>query len=506
MANPTTRPPAFERLLLAVAPGWALSRVRSRNLALRHYEAATIGRRTANWTRNSGDANSAAGPALAPLRYLARDLVRNNPWARNAKRVITRNTVGWGIVAKPLGLSDPTRLLAAWKTWAASTQCDVAGKLTLYGIQKLAAGTIVESGEVLVRRWPRRAADRLAIPMQLQVLEPDFIDTTKEATTSESGGPIVKGIEFDASGRPGAYWLFDTHPGSTLSFSLRSSRVSARDIAHVFDVERPGQVRGPSWLGSVIVSLRDFDEFEDATLMAKRIAACFAGFIVEPDGDAPSRPAVGEADPARPGVEVIEPGLMRRLVPGEDIRFGNPPSTPDDGFSARTLRRVAAGIGVTYEDLTGDYSQVNFSSARMSRLSHWANVEDWQWNMLIPQLCDPLWTWAMEAAELGGIVGELPGVEWTPRPMPMIEPDREARANLMMIRSGQKNLSQVLREMGIDPEAHLAERAEDNALLDQLEIWLDSDPRRVSAAGLTQERVGAGGSGEDGEAGEAARK
>jgi lambda family phage portal protein len=342
--------------------------------------------------------------------------------------------------------------------------------------------------------------------MQLQVLEPDFIDTDKNATTSESGGPIVKGIEFDASSRPGAYWLFDQHPGSALSFSLKSSRVPARDIAHVFDVERPGQVRGPSWLGSVIVSLRDFDEFEDATLMAKRIAACFAGFIVEPDGDAPARPAVGLPDPLRPGVEVIEPGMMRRILPGEDVKFNTPPSVPDDGFSTRTLRRIGAGLGVTYEDLTGDYSQVNFSSARMSRLAHWANVEDWQWNMLIPQLCDPLWGWAMEAAELGGIVGELPGVEWTPRPMPMIEPDREARANLMMIRSGQKNLSQVLREMGIDPEAHLAERAEDNALLDQLEIWLDSDPRRVSAAGLTQERVGAGGSGEDGEAGEAARK
>ena len=77
--------------------------------------------------------------------------------------------------------------------------------------------------------------------------------------------------------------------------------------------------------------------------------------------------------------------------------------------------------------------------------------------------------------------------------MAMTDPDREARANVTMVRSGQKTLSQVIREQGGDPDAHLAEYAADLAKLDAAGIWLDSDVRRVSQAGLTQLRVGASG-------------
>jgi capsid protein len=156
------------------------------------------------------------------------------------------------------------------------------------------------------------------------------------------------------------------------------------------------------------------------------------------------------------------------------------------------LRRIAATIGVTYEDLTGDYSQVNFSSARMARMAHWANVHDWRWNMLIPQLCRGVWGWAMELS--AGLEGwtETPGAEWSPPPMPMLEPDKEGLAYSRLVRSGAMTLYQAIRERGEDPASHLAEIAEGNAKLDELGIWLDSDPRRTSAAGLTQARPGGG--------------
>jgi capsid protein len=75
----------------------------------------------------------------------------------------------------------------------------------------------------------------------------------------------------------------------------------------------------------------------------------------------------------------------------------------------RTLRRVAAGIGVTYEDLTGDYSNVNFSSARMARLSHWGNVNDWQMEHAVPAVLRGVWEWAMEAAVIAGELPAQPG-------------------------------------------------------------------------------------------------
>jgi lambda family phage portal protein len=355
--------------------------------------------------------------------------------------------------------------------------------------------SIAEGGEVLVRKRPRRAADGLAIPLQLQVLEPDFLDTARHNIPGVAGGLIIHGVEFDAIGRRVAYWLFENHPGSDLMTNPTSRRIPASEIIHAFDLERAGQERGVPWFAAAIVNLKDFDEFEDATLMRQKIAACFAAFVTDLDGGGGA--TLGEPDATDPLIETLEPGMIQRLPLGKDVKFANPPTTTDDGFSTRTLRRIAAAIGVTYEDLTGDYSQVNFSSARMSRMAHWGNVYDWQWNLLIPQFCDPAWRWAMEAADIGGILDgqAAPKAEWTPQPMPMTEPDREARANVTMIRSGQKTLSQVIREQGGDPDAHLEEYAADMAKLDAKGIWLDSDVRRVSQAGLTQLRVGSGSGG-----------
>lgn len=482
----------LDRFALALSPRWGMSRIRNRiaaNAYARHYEAAsTSARRTGNWSRTATDANAAGGPSLANLRNLSRDLARNNAWAANGLRVITKNTVGFGIVPKAIG--DQRKTAAElWKRWGETKQCDSAGQLNFYGIEKLAMRTIAMSGEVLLRRWPRRIEEGLALPLRVQVLEPDFLDTSKDGVSGQAGGPIVQGVEFDALGRRVAYWLFDTHPGSSYVGSFASRRVPASDIIHVYSVDRPGQVRGPAWFASALVNLRDFDEFEDAELMRQKIAACFGAFVTDIDG---AGAPLGEQDTDDPLVETLEPGMIVNLKPGQDVKFGSPPISQDGGFSTRTLRRIAAGLGVTYEDLTGDYSQVNFSSARMSRIAHWGNVTDWQWNMLIPQACDGVWSWAMEAAVVAGLLPEAPAAEWTVQPMPMLEQDREARAAIMRVRGGLATLSEVIREQGGDPETHFEEYARDMKALDANGIWLDSDVRRTSQAGLTQERAGAG--------------
>ncbi|WP_163070242.1 phage portal protein, partial [Acinetobacter nosocomialis] len=73
----------------------------------------------------------------------------------------------------------------------------------------------VEAGECLVRRRKRFSSDGLPVPMQLQVLEADFLD---EARSGKNGkNEIIQGVEFDPVGRRVAYWLFDEHPGSALA-------------------------------------------------------------------------------------------------------------------------------------------------------------------------------------------------------------------------------------------------------------------------------------------------
>lgn len=465
----------IDRLTLPFAPRWTLERIRARTAAghlVRHYEAAQIGRRTSGWNRNRGDANAVTATALAELRMHARDLVRNTGWARRGRQVIANSTVGWGIVPRPSG-PLAARAAEVWKSWANAPTCETSGRHTFYSVQALVMRTVAESGECLIRRRPRREEDGLPVPLQLQVLEPDFLDTSKDLAVGESGGPIIQGVEFDAVGRRKAYWLFPEHPGGSRSAGV-SKRVPAADVAHVYLVERPGQVRGPSWFGAAIVPLKDLDAYEDAELMRQKIAACFAAFVTDVDGAASG---IGEQSATDALVETFEPGMISYLPPGKDVVTSNPPTVVESGFTTRHLRKVAAALGITYEDLTGDYSNVNYSSARMARLSFAANVRDWQWNMLVPQLCMPVWGWVMEAAQLADLISEVPPTDWTAPPLPMIDPDKEADGYLKSVQTGMMTPSEMVREQGGDPETHWDEYAKDLGDLDARGIKLSVDMR-----------------------------
>jgi len=475
--------------MIGVAPRWGARRVQARlaaSMAVRRFEAASGGRRTSGWRRSSGDANSSNGPALVALRELSRDLRRNNGWAKRGLEKIATNTVGWGIQPK---LGAGKAAIEIWNQWARSSRCDADGRLNFYGLQRLAMETIAESGEVLILRRYVSSAEAGALPvgMQIKLIEPDHLDTSKDGIKSEAGGRTLQGIEFDSRGRRVAYWLFPDHPGGApvIGKSFASVRVPAADVIHVYRQDRTGQARGVPWLASAIAKLNDFDDYEDAVLMQQKVAACFAAFVQDMDGLATP---LGDQDPASELVESLEPGRINYLPAGKSVSFATPPSVADHKtFTTTNLHRIAAALGVTYEDLTGDYSTVNFSSARMSRLSHYQHVHDWRWNMLIPQLCDGVWGWVMEYAVELGRLRELPVVTWAPPPMPMLEPEKEGLAIQRLVRSGARTLFQVIEEQGEDPIAHLDELQRVNQELDARDLTLDSDARRTSAAGLAQQ-------------------
>ena len=486
----------LERSISYVAPQWALKRARAvvaADFILRHYEAAATGRRTQGWRRPIGDANAVIGPAVGRVRAVVRDLARNNPHARRGIRTIANHVVGWGIVPKP----NPANVKAAqaWKAWAGSTACDADGRNDFYGLQKLIMRTVAESGEVLVRRRFRTRPEdaELPIPMQIQVLEGDYIDTDRtgidvRGPQGQMVGRIINGVEFDLIGKRVAYWLFREHPGAfTFGGGYNSVRVPAEGVLHVYHQERPGQVRGMSWLAPIVLKLKDFDEYDDAQLLKQKIAAYLAVVVTDPTGESATLGNAAEQDPDQPYTDKLKPGAVIQGPPGSNIQVVQPPRVAEfKDYAEVTLRAIAAGLGNTYEDLTGDYTELPFSAARMSRLSHWDDVHDWRWQMLVPQFCDPVWHWAMEAAAIVDKVDEVSDAEWTAPPMPMIEPDKEGLAYQRNVRTGIMSLSEAIRERGYDPRDLLAELSSDFKELDRLGLVLDSDPRKMTQAGQMQ--------------------
>lgn len=478
----------LDRATMSVAPKWTLSRMRARMVAdviARHYEAASTGRRTQGWRRASGDVNAVVGPALKALREQARDLVRNNPYASSAVGTIADHGVGWGIVPE----CDDAEAMAVWSEWADSTACDADGRLDFAGLQKMVLRTVVEAGEGLVRGRIRRPNDPLPIPFQVQLLDPDHIDTLKDSQGQTGVPRIVQGVEYDAIGRRVAYWLFREHPGSVMGGFPSSERVPAEFVGHPFLPLRPGQVRGVSWFAPVLMKMKDLDDMEDATLMKQKIAACLAVFTVSSDGSAlPMGTPQPASSAGAPIVDSLGPGAVIPLAHGQDVKIVEPPSVADyDPYTKNVLRAIATGIGVTYEDLTGDYTGMPFSAARMSRLRHWSRVDDWRWRLLVPQFCQPCWNWVMAMAVVSGRLREIPKtVDWTAPPAPMIDPVNEGLAYQRNIRNGTQSLSEVLRERGYHPRRMLEQMRDDNRVLDELGLILDSDPRKTTQAGQLQ--------------------
>jgi lambda family phage portal protein len=320
--------------------------------------------------------------------------------------------------------------------------------------------------------------------LQLQVLEPDYLDANKNGPTET--GYMLDGIQYDLVGRRVGYWLYSSHPGERMAGTgmPSSSLVPASEVLHIYRKDRPGQERGAPWLAPVMMRMRDLDDYEEAELMRKKIEACFAAFVI--GGDPARTLGAARTDAGGQRIEQFEPGMITYLGDSEDVRFATPqPSSGYSDYVRHQLRAIAAGLGMPYEVLTGDLSQTNYSSIRAGLLEFRRMIEQFRWQVLIPQLCQPVWDRFVRDL---GVDGPVP-VTWTPPRWEWVDPAKEADAIKMNIRSGLITWREAVSEMGYDPDEQLAEITSTNRAWDAAGVVLDCDPRRVTQGGAAQKEI-----------------
>lgn len=441
---------------------------------IRRFEAASKTKRTQGWTTpGSSGPISSLSPALSILRERSRDLIQNTGYGESAVTTIVSGMVGYGVTVS----INNKRLAALWKTWAEdSEQCDARQRQRMGGLQAQVVRSWVESGEILFRKVIRKNWKPGEHPYAIQVIEPDLLDTTKENRALR----LRQGIEFDEYGAPVAYWLYPEHPVEGMGMKP-SERIPASDVGHMFFEKRPGQIRGYPLFTPIIIKMHDLGDFEDAQLMRQKLAACFMAFVTNIEGE--SADVRKEADEL---YEKLTPGIIQPLRIGESVEFANPPSvTGYKEYTGALLHGVAAGIGVTYEDLTGDFSMVNWSSGRLGRLKYYANLDTWQWLMLIPMFCDKVWRWFLEGAEFLGIPTKSATVKYTLPRRPVADLN-EYRARRDEVRSGFKSIPEAIRENGYEEDAIIEENKRFLTKADAAGQVYDCDPRRISGFGQGQ--------------------
>ena len=459
----------LDRLIGMVSPDAGLRRHRSRELLKRAYEGAS---KADGWRpkRGGASANTDHAADAATLRVRSRALEQNVPYIAQGIRAHSANIIGTGIVPHWLG-DGAAQHSAAWMAWGPYADAD--GRLDINGIINLAHQTAQRDGEVLLRIRPRKMSDGLPVPIQFQVLEIDWLDDSRSGVID--GLTVISGIAYDVLGKVVGYYLFDQHPGEVVSRPVRRSGsrlVPASSIIHYFQPGRPGQGRGFPRISPVIARVRDTSLYEDAELHRKNLETRF-GVIASGDVDAMASGSDGVPLVTRTSdMGELPSGSLMQVPTGSNITVVEPKAAPGYvEYMKLNLHLIAAGAGWTYEMMTGDVREVNFSSARIRMLDYRREAEQEQWLYVIPMLVAPIVRAFADAAELAGKVRRASyNVRYATPKWDYVNPRDDVSSDLEEISGGLSSLSEKLRRRGYEPEEVFTEIASDFTRLQELGV------------------------------------
>ena len=462
-------PTIVDRLVGYFSPAQGVRRQVAREMLVRAYEGAS---RADGWRPKRAGASSTADHAAdaRELRVRARSLVQNVPNVVSAVGAVLAARVGQGIV--PVW-EDPG-LAKRWREWV--PHADYDGLLDFYGLQYKAERTRDVDGAVLIRKHIQRMGS--TVPLKLQLLEIDFLDVERGGVLA-GGREIIRGIEFDKRGQRVAYYLFDRHPGDvgtwTLGRSGSSKRVPAEEIIHYFDPERAGQQDGISRLAPIISKVRDLHTYGDSELQRKQLESRM-GVLAEMEAVGGPPPLPAETAGQQPGLmdlgDLAGGGIVG-LPPGmTNPTFIEPKAVPGYGdYMKGGWKEVAAGYGCPYELMTGDLTEVNFSSSRVRMNQFRSEVESEQWRVTVPRLCAPIARWWLAAADLvASVPSGAPDPDWSTPKWSSPNPVQDVASDLSAIRGGLQSMSETIRRRGYDPETVYTE--------------LEADLRRLNESGI----------------------
>lgn len=459
------------------------------------YSAARPSRLTPGWGSQSSSEDTELAASLRALRDRSRALVRDAGYAKRAKVVVVNNVVGTGIGLQANVRSTRgekfarinTAIEEAWSEWCRADSCHTGGTLHFVDLERLAMGQVFEAGEVFIRLH-FSTFGRSTVPLALEVIEAERIADDHQAPTVAAGNEFRLGVELDKFGRPVAYWIRERHPNETFlqpGRTDRLTRVPASEIIHLRIIDRHPQTRAVPWMHATARKLNDVDGYTEAEIVAARGAANYMG-VIESEAD-----DFGEEQEDGSTQMELQPGLVERLRPGEkfDLVAPNRPNAAADAFIRLMLREVAAGIGLSYESLSRDYSQSNYSSSRLALLEDrdlWRVLQGWFIRSFRQRLHE---TWLMQAMLARAIPGisldeyaanprKFEAVRFKPRGWGWVDPTKEVEAYKEAVKAGFTTVGDVVAATagGLDLEDVSNARKDELELFDELGLVFDTSP------------------------------
>lgn len=368
-------------------------------------------RSMALWSPPLVSADQEILPAKPMADARVRDAMRNDAYIANSANLHRDHIVGslFLLNSKPStkilwGKDDPVweeefqeEVEDKFTLWAESGECwvDATRQNTFSELVRLAVGIHFMGGEVLSSvEWLREESDR---PFKTALL---MLDLERLSTPPDQGSDrlVRGGVRRNKRGRPVGYYVRQGHPADffdpnahTWKYVEVAKPWGRRQMIHIFEQVRPDQTRGIAQITNLLREAYQAKTMRGIALQNMIVNSSYAAAI---ESDLPTEAvfqllgggSVGSEEALTgaitnymtsylstvaqyagksryaqiDGVKIphLPPGSKLNLLPvGKGGLLGTE-------FEQSLLRYIAAGSGVTYEQLSRDYSKTNYSSIK----------------------------------------------------------------------------------------------------------------------------------------------
>ncbi|MFC5394416.1 phage portal protein [Bosea vestrisii] len=552
VSHPPSKAPAPAGLRVPAGAGG------ERAIAGDAYEGAShFSREMAMWQPPMRSADNDILPQKRTGDLRVRDTLRNDAYIRGGSTLHKDNIVGgmFMLNAKPatkvlLGKEDEafeTEFQEETETkftlWAESPDNwpDAQRINTFTGLVRLAVATYVAAGEILgavewIRDWEGMRPYNTAI----QMLDLDRLSTPPNLMGNRN---IRGGIEKNIFGAPQAYHIRRAHPNDSWSNAdaWLWKRVPVRkpwgrlQIIHIFEQDRPDQTRGISEMVAALKEMRQTKDFREIVLQNAVVNATFAASI-ESDLDTDAIFArlgggnLGEdLDAAIRGYVTGYLGMVSEYIgdkkqfqiggtriphlpPGSKLQLrpagqGGPLGTD---FEQSLLRYIAANLGVSYEQLSRDYTRTNYSSARAAMSETWKFMLARK-KMVADRFATIIYRLWLEESLNKGLIESLPrkfrqrndaawlyegqnfdaisACDWIGASRGQIDELKETQAAVLRLKYNLSTHEEELSRLGKDWRAGFRQKAREKKMQTDLDIVPDQADNSINAAsGSPQQR------------------
>lgn len=461
----------------------------------RAFSGAKVDRLTNSWTVSPKPINADLKSGLRILRARSREQAQNNDHVRGFLRMVKTNVIGHQGIVMQARVPERTgngidqvasqAIEAEHKRWGKKGSADVTGKLSWKMIKRMYVETLARDGEVILQIHRGWRGNRWRWALEFIDAELLDVDLNREL---DNGRRVVMGVELDRYKRPVAYHFISPDKPNDDYYSYRGKtyrRIPADRIIHDFIVEWVDQVRGVPWCAASLLRLNMLNGYEEAELVASRVAAAKMGFF-EKD---PELFADYQGDGKDADGNIItdaEAGTFEELPAGIKFTAWDPqhPNSAFADFVKATLRGISSGLGVNYNTLANDLEGVNYSSLRQGALDEravWMALQDW----VIESFCERVYSdWLANALVAGIPVGRggtlraddyerYNNVNWQPRRWQWVDPKKEMDGHKTALQCLVRSPQRVIMEQGDDPDD----------VLDEWQQWFE----KLKARGIPAE-------------------